>query len=78
MTVPVKISLAQQIEAVRFAETRARTFASGQAVRPMRGKAAEEYDLHRLGAAARSLEWLKEHEAEIKALLAARDRETAS
>ncbi len=71
MTLP-KISLPQQIEAVRFAETRYRTLATGGTVKGMRGKSAEEYDLQRLGAAARTLEWLKEHEADIKALLAGR------
>jgi hypothetical protein len=76
MTAP-RISLAQQIEAVRFAETRARSFANGQSVKPMRGKAAEGYDLQRLNAAARTLEWLKDNEAEIKALLAARKTEAA-
>lgn len=69
MTAP-RISLAQQLEAVRFAETRARAFAAGQSVKPMRVRSAEEYDLQRLGAAARTLEWLKGHEEEIKAFLA--------
>lgn len=69
MTVP-RISLSQQVEAVRFAETRYRAFAQGQSVKPMRGKSAEEYDMQRLGAAARTLEWLQGHEAEIKAFLA--------
>jgi hypothetical protein len=69
MTAP-RISLNQQIEAVRFAETRQRSFASGLTVKPMRGKSAEEYDMQRLGAAARTLEWLKGHEEEIKAFLA--------
>lgn len=68
MTAP-RISLAQQLEAVRFAETRQRVFAAGQAVKPMRGRSAEEYDLQRLSAAARTLEWLQLHEAEIKAFL---------
>jgi hypothetical protein len=69
MTAP-RVSLAQQLEAVRFAETRQRVFAAGQAVKPMRGRSAEEYDLQRLSAAARTLEWLQLHEAEIKAFLA--------
>jgi hypothetical protein len=69
MTTP-RISLNQQIEAVRFAETRYRSFALGTAVKPMRGKSAEEYDLQRLGAAARTLEWLAQHEAELRAFLA--------
>lgn len=69
MSVP-SISLAQQIESVRFAETRQRSFASGLTVKPMRGKSAEEYDLQRLSAAARTLEWLQANEAAIKAFLA--------
>lgn len=69
MTAP-RISLNQQIEAVRFAESRYRAFAQGQSVKPMRGRSAEEYDMQRLGAAARTLEWMQKHEAEIKAFLA--------
>jgi hypothetical protein len=72
MTAPAKISLSQQIEAVRLAETRARSLANGVSVKPMRGSSAERYDLQRLNAAARSLEWLKDHEAEIRAWVAAR------
>ena len=72
MSAPAKISLNQQIEAVRLAETRARSLANGQAVKPMRGASAEQYDLQRLNAAARSLEWMREHEAEIRAWMVER------
>ncbi|MCO4053425.1 MAG: hypothetical protein HEQ16_05120 [Bosea sp.] len=69
MTAP-RISLNQQIEAVRLAETRQRSFAGGLSVKPMRGKSAEEYDLQRLGAAARTLEWLAANEPAIRAFAA--------
>jgi hypothetical protein len=69
MTAP-KISLGQQIEAVRFAETRQRHLATGGSVRAQRAERVEQYDVERLGAAARTLEWLKQHEDEIRKLLA--------
>lgn len=65
-----KISLSQQVEAVRFAETRQRTLAGGGTVRGMRGESVEQFDLERLSAAARTLEWLQQNEAEIRKLLA--------
>lgn len=68
MTV-IRISLAQQSEAVRFAETRQRSLANGQAVRPLRRKAEEEHDLVRLGAAARTLKLFAENENELRAFL---------
>lgn len=64
-----KVSLGQQIEAVRFAETRQRHLASGGSVRSQRPERVEQFDLERLGAAARTLEWLKDHEEEIRAFL---------
>jgi hypothetical protein len=70
MTAPPRFSLAQQIEAVRFAETRQRTLATGGSVKGLRGTTVEGYDLQRLNAAARTLEWLRDHEADIRALLA--------
>ncbi len=72
MTSPAKISLNNQIEAVRLAETRQRALANGQSVKGLRGRAVEEFDLQRLNAAARSLEWLRENEAEIRAWVEAR------
>lgn len=72
MTDAARISLAQQIEAVRFAETRQRVFALGKSVKPMRGETAEKYDLMRLAAAARTLEWLARHEEDVRAFVAAR------
>lgn len=65
-----KISLSQQVEAVRYAETRQRHLAAGGTVRGNRGERVEQFDLERLSAAARTLEWLKDHEIEIRKLLA--------
>lgn len=64
-----KISLRQQIEAVRFAETRQRTIMGGGTLRELRPPREAEYDMQRLGAAARTLEWLQQHEDEIRKLL---------
>ena len=65
-----RVSLRQQIEATRLAETRQRALASGQAVRGLRPQSVEAYDTQRLGAAARTLEWLARHEADIRDYLA--------
>lgn len=64
-----KISLGQQIEAVRFAETRQRSIIGGGTLRELRPDREAQYDLQRLGAAARTLEWLQQHEDEIRACL---------
>jgi len=64
-----KVSLRQQIEAVRFAETRQRQLCGGGTVRELRRQAESEFDLARLNAAARTLEWLAENEVEIRKLL---------
>lgn len=77
MTLP-RVSLAQQIEAVRFAEVRQRTIAGGGSVKSARARSVEGYDLQRLGAAARTLEWLQEHEAEIREAVAAIKARNAS
>lgn len=66
---PKKISLRQQIEAVRFAETRQRTLLGGGTLRELRPPREAEYDMQRLGSAARTLEWLQAHEDEIRAFL---------
>lgn len=68
MTAP-KISLRQQIEAVRFAETRQRQLCGGGTVRELRRDAEAKFDLARLNAAARALEWLADNEPEIRKLL---------
>ena len=68
MTQP-KVSLRQQIEAVRLAETRQRTLCTGGTVRELRRGAEAEFDMKRLNAAARTLEWLADIEPEIRKLL---------
>jgi hypothetical protein len=69
MTTP-RISLNQQLEAVGFAAARQATLAQGGTVKGLRPRSVEEYDLQRLQAVNRTLLWLVEHEAEIKAFLA--------
>lgn len=69
MTAPAKISLHQQREAVQFALTRQRTLAQGGSIRGVRGKSAEEYELTRLVAVTKTLDWLMDHEPDIKAFL---------
>jgi hypothetical protein len=70
MSEPAKISLGQQIEAVDFAIVRQSSLANGASIKGRRGQAAEAYDVKRLRAALRTLEWLAQHEAEIRAYLA--------
>lgn len=69
MTERAKFSLRQQIEAVRFAETRQRSIMGGGTLRELRPEREATYDMQRLGAAARTLEWLQSHEPEIRAFL---------
>ncbi|MFA6966095.1 hypothetical protein [Bosea sp. (in: a-proteobacteria)] len=63
------IALSHQIEQVRFAETRQRTFCQGGTVRDLRRQAERDFSLQALNAAARSLEVLKEHQDEVRAFL---------
>lgn len=65
-----RISLGQQIEAVRFAESRQRAMKDGGTLRELRPAREAEYDMQRLGAAARTLEWLQANEADIRKLSA--------
>lgn len=68
MTGP-RISLAEQIESVRFAETRQRALNDGKAIKELRGVQFGKRDIERLNAAARSLEALKEYADEMRAFL---------
>lgn len=68
MTAP-RISLAEQIESVRFAETRQRALNDGKAIKELRGPQFGKRDIERLNAAARSLEILKQQADEIRAFL---------
>lgn len=71
MTALPKFSLSQQIEAVRFAETRQRALIGrNTSIKEMRSEAVARLEMQRLGAAARTLEWLGDHEGEIRKLLA--------
>lgn len=70
MTAPVKFSLRQQVEAVRYAESRQAAVKNGGSYRELRPAREAEYDVQRLNAAARTLEWLQQHEDEIRKLLA--------
>jgi hypothetical protein len=74
MTGPRTISLAQQREAVHFATVRQGAIAGGGTVKGLRARSAEEFDLQRLQAALRTLDWLQSHEAEIRAYLAVPSR----
>lgn len=67
-----RISIGQQIEAVGFAVTRQASLANGGSVRGMRGRSTEEYDVKRLQAALRTLEWVRANEGEIRAWIAAK------
>lgn len=70
MTPLPKFSLAQQIEAVRFAETRQRALIGrNRSVKELRGEAVAELDMQRLGNAARTLETLSENADEIRTFL---------
>jgi len=64
-----KVSLSQQAEAVRFAETRQRALAGGGTVRGQRSKSVEEFDIVRLGAAARTLALFAQNEDELRSFL---------
>ena len=67
---PRKFSLAQQHEAVRFARVRQCGLAAGQSIKGLRGKQVEEYDVERLAAVLKTLDWLMINEADIKAFCA--------
>jgi hypothetical protein len=69
VTLP-RFSLTQQIEAVRFAETRQRALIGrNRSVKELRPEAVAELDMQRLGNAARTLETLAENADEIRAFL---------
>ncbi|MBN9471690.1 MAG: hypothetical protein ABS35_19670 [Kaistia sp. SCN 65-12] len=68
MTAP-KVSLAEQIEAVRFAETRQRSLADGRTIKELRARQFAQRDLEALNAAARSLTVLKDDAEQIRAFL---------
>ena len=69
MTAP-KVSLAQQAEAIDTAILRQSHLVSGGSIRAMRAKCEEQFDLDRLRAARRTLDWLEDNQTEIRAFLA--------
>ena len=70
MTALPKFSLSQQIEAVRFAETRQRALIGRNAsIKEVRSEAVARLDMQRLGNAARTLETLSENADAIRAFL---------
>ncbi len=69
MTAP-KFSLAQQCEAVDTAILRQVHLINGGSLRAMRAKREEQFDLDRLRATRRTLNWLEDNQTEIKAFLA--------
>lgn len=61
-----RISINQQLEAVTFACTRQHGLAEGRTVRPGMGTNGEKYELLRLQAACRTIQWFQQHEAFIR------------
>jgi hypothetical protein len=62
-----RISLGQQLEAVRFAAERQKTLNGGATLREHRAETVRDYDLKRLLAAVETLTWLKDNAAAVKA-----------
>lgn len=71
MTAPERISLGQQLEAVRFAAERQRQLSGGAAVRDTRPDSVRDYELLRLLAAVETLTWLRDNAESVKAAHAA-------
>lgn len=70
MTGPANISLGQQIEAVGLAAERQWLIAAGQSLRRTRTESVEKYDHERLRAARKTLERIRDANAEIRAFVA--------
>lgn len=62
-----RISLGQQLEAVRFAAERQRQLSGGAAVRDNRPDSVRDYELQRLLAAVETLTWLRDNADTVKA-----------
>lgn len=78
MTTPRTFSLAQQLDAMHLACTRQRTLAQGGTVKSMRRSAEEAFDLERLQAVTRTLLWLQDNEADVRAFIDARKKKGAA
>ena len=62
-----RISLGQQLEAVRFAAERQRTLNGGATARDQRPESVRDYDLRRLLAAVETLTWLRDNAEAVRA-----------
>jgi hypothetical protein len=62
-----RISLGQQIDAVRFAAERQGLLSGGGALRDQRPESVRDYELRRLGAAIETLTWLRDNAEAVKA-----------
>lgn len=62
-----RISIGQQLEAVRYAAERQRTLNGGGTLRDQRPESVRDYDLQRLLAAVETLTWLKDNAETVKA-----------
>lgn len=68
---PERISLGQQLEAVRFAAERQRQLGGGASVRDTRPDSVRDYELQRLLTAVETLTWLRDNAESVKAAHAA-------
>lgn len=66
-----RISLGQQLEAVRYAAERQGLLCSGSAVRDQRPESVRDYELKRLLAAVETLTWLRDNADAVRAAYAA-------
>lgn len=67
MSAPSRISIGQQLEAVRFAAERQATLSRGGSIRDQRPESVRDYELQRLRAAVETLNWLKDNAEAVKA-----------
>lgn len=77
-----RISVGQQLEAVRFAAERQALLATGARVKDERPESVRDYELQRLLAAVETLTWLRDNAESVRAahqaLRAARDAAAGS
>lgn len=66
-----RISVGQQLEAVRYAAERQGLLCAGGAVRDQRPESVRDYELKRLLAAVETLTWLRDHAETVRAAHAA-------
>jgi hypothetical protein len=62
-----RISIGQQLEAVRYAAERQAILGRGGSVRDQRPESVRDYELQRLLAAVETLTWLKNNAEAVKA-----------